>query len=361
MIELGEVLLRADPPVRVFVACTGAGAGIQNALWQVPGASAYLVGGVFPYSTHETDRFLGFKPDSYCSRTTAIELAMAAYMRACESSSAGDRPVGLGVTAVVSSNREHKGDHRVFAAVVTDAGAWELGSVIPKRAHHEARRADDVDVVCHAEAVLSDALGLGLGFSDHPSTAVPEEELRKIFFTWPLFLPSGKRRSLGNITPTQTVFLPGTFDPVHMGHRGMAKAAARLTRRVIFSVTATPPHKEALSVPLMLRRAAQFKVACDHEILFTEGEPLYIDKARHFPGAYFAIGVDAALRMFDPKWGHEIEPLLAEFRELGTRFLVFGRDGVPASSVGDHGVFLPMGGAWDVSSTALREAAARAT
>src|SRR5690349_12615010 len=114
-LELGARL--RDNHQRVFLACTGAGAGLQQRLWAPPGASEWLVGGLFPYATDETDLFLGFRPDSYCSERTALELAMSAFMRAA--APAIGSPVGIGITASVASLRAHKGDHRIFAAAIT--------------------------------------------------------------------------------------------------------------------------------------------------------------------------------------------------------------------------------------------------
>jgi len=117
----------------------------------------------------------------------------------------------------------------------------------------------------------------------------------------------------------------------------------------------------------MLRRAA--KLNC-YDVLFTRGDPLYIDKARRFPGRTFVIGADALLRMLDPKWGTDPEELLQELRQLRVEFLVFGRqvDGVfvdarqaiakalsmSARVQGEYKLFVPVDGRWDISSTAAR-------
>jgi hypothetical protein len=58
--------------------------------------------------------------------------------------------------------------------------------------------------------------------------------------------------------------------------------------------------------------------------VFSQGDPLFIDKARKHPGAHFAIGADTFDRMLNPKWG-PVEPMIAEFRSLGTRFYVAPR------------------------------------
>ena len=61
-----EALRGLERPPKVFVAATGAGAGIQASLWSVPGSSAFLAGAAFPYAAHETERLLGFRPERFC-------------------------------------------------------------------------------------------------------------------------------------------------------------------------------------------------------------------------------------------------------------------------------------------------------
>src|SRR6185436_5356447 len=105
-----EALRGLERPPKVFVAATGAGAGIQASLWSVPGSSAFLAGATFPYAAHETERLLGFRPEKFCNEDAAVELAIAAYLRAREATfaetpgaPARSRAIGLGLTASVAS------------------------------------------------------------------------------------------------------------------------------------------------------------------------------------------------------------------------------------------------------------------
>ena len=118
----------------------------------------------------------------------------------------------------------------------------------------------------------------------------------------------------------------------------------------------------------MLRRAVWLK---GRNVLFSQGDPLYLDKARRHPNCSFLIGADAALRMLDPKWGVDVEPLLNEFCKLNVKFFVTPRkvDGLirtfmdvrdVVAPLGYGGLFLP--GACvksseylDMSSSQLRE------
>ncbi len=46
--------------ISIHCICTGAGAGLQQLFWMIPGSSAYLSGCSFPYETIQTNATLGF-------------------------------------------------------------------------------------------------------------------------------------------------------------------------------------------------------------------------------------------------------------------------------------------------------------
>ena len=70
------------------------------------GSSAYLSGATFPYAPEEQEELLGFMPEHFCSREAAVDLASAAYMKAYRFG--GKKPVGVGITASVASEKEHE-------------------------------------------------------------------------------------------------------------------------------------------------------------------------------------------------------------------------------------------------------------
>lgn len=324
-----------EHPSKPWIYCvsSGAGAGLQAELWSTPGASAYLAGGSFPYATYETDRFLGYTPESYCSEDEAVELAMEAYCRACESLPDGRMPIGLAVTASVASLREHRGDHRVHAAIVSPERALRRTGILEKGVGRRLRARDEDTVNTVALGLLYDNVlhesGKAWAPEDPRPHRVTDAELRRLFFAHPYFGWNGRREKELPFKK-QVVLLPGAFNPIHDGHRAMAIAVfARTKKPVCYMLTADSPHKGQLSVQELLARAAMFRrerrEAIGVNVLFTEGDPLYINKARRFPNIDFAIGADAALRMLEPEWGPPIEPMLREFYELGTRFYVFRR------------------------------------
>src|SRR5512139_3153539 len=116
IMEIEDLL---DSGKRIYVIATGAGAGIQDRLWRVPGISKILHGAEFPYASELTDELIGYKPNGYCSPIVAVELALKAYQKAW---SPGVDAVGLGLSASVTSVVPHRGEHRVFVAVADSNG-----------------------------------------------------------------------------------------------------------------------------------------------------------------------------------------------------------------------------------------------
>jgi hypothetical protein len=333
--------------MRGYLIATGAGAGVQNRIWETPGCSAYFVGASFPYATEETDDLLGFKPVSYCSEDTAIQLAMAAYMRAWRWPEKSAR--GVAISASVASVAEHRGDHRVHGAVVTEAGVWVDTLTLSKGTGRQRRILDGSAADGFAEALWDMAAG-GKSFGREASSRA-----RELFFSRPFFGIRGDRHEKPS---TCEVFFPGAFNPPHTTHLEAAKAFD-----ATFWIDASAPNKAPLPLHELLRRA---KMLRGHNVLFTEDCPLYIDKARRHEMRDFLIGTDALRRMLDASWGPEVKPMLHEMSALGTRFLVLDRGtdkafdllldaGIPVEL---QGMFKSVGRGGPESSTALRAQAA---
>jgi nicotinic acid mononucleotide adenylyltransferase len=349
--------------INLHVVATGAGAGVQKELWEVPGCSTFLSGCSFPYDAAEQEEFLGFMPEHFSSEENAIDLASAAYMKAYKFG--GKKPVGLGVAASVASTSLHRGDHRIHACVITEDKVLtfnkilEKGTGIPARVH-DGMIADDL-----AFFMLVDALGIS-NF-DPPVRQYNDatEKAKERFFARPFFSATGKR--FANIPESKHwALMPGAYNPPHEGHFGTANNVSEdYHRNVIFEVTAQPPHKDALSVQALLQRA---KVLQGHNRIFTKKNPLYLDKARAYPGIPLVMGADAMVRLLDPKWGVDILASFKEFKELKTELYIAGRTMgskfvtwqdikemlTPEQSQLFVEIARPISGHWDISSTEIR-------
>ncbi len=353
-----DKLKKAD--VSIHVIATGAGAGIQQALWSVPGSSAYLSGASFPYAMEETEELLGFKPEHFCDEAAAIDLASAAYMKAYRWG--GKRPVGLGITASVASEKEHRGDHRFFMCVITDERIWTKKVTLTKGVGARVRQNDGAICDDAGLMMLLDATNTSVWPAEVESYKDATELARSRFFARPFFTADG-RRSVKIENTKNYALMPGSFNPPHEGHLGLADNF-RLNhgQNVVFEIGTNPPHKTPPTVQDLLKRA---KLLRGRDVLFTQDIPMYLEKARAFPQMSMIVGADTLLRMLDPRWGINIPDMLEELDVLDNRFYVAGRlvDGkfvtrddivksLPHPKYKDN--FIALDGRWDVSSTELR-------
>ena len=139
-----------------------------------------------------------------------------------------------------------------------------------------------------------------------------------------------RRRSISSASSGPRCLLPGSFNPVHEGHRRMlAAAAARLgagagaAAGAAFELAIVNPDKPPLSPEDAAARLAGF--AGDETVWLTRA-PTFPEKARIFPGGTFAVGVDTIARIAEPRYYGGPEGLARAIALLGRcRFLVFGR------------------------------------
>ena len=350
--------------VRLYITCTGAGAGIQKLLWDIPGISSVLVGASFPYESEETDEFLGFNTDvSYCSKEMAVDLAMQSYYKAFKY---GASPaVGIGLTASVASTRMHRGDHRVFVSAFTDDRCI-LWSVRLKKGVGLEQRIKDGNfcdlVAAQAIASVTDCPLIRFGdyagcFAQYDQEFIPYLAEQR-FFKRPFFSSDGTRLEKLPIKKysLRGALFPGAFNPPHAGHLGMVEAYVNyFGGPVAFAIESKSPHKGDLTVSNMLQRA---KTLHHQDRLFTSGLPLYVDKANAYPGLGIILGVDSLIRLQDPKWGVNKDDLILNFLKLRTQFYVTDRviDGklVRLNDISTELRCKRLTGRWDVSSSEVR-------
>lgn len=413
-------------PVYIYAQTTGGGAGLQRLLWSPPGASAVLAGCRFTYATEDTDEFVGFSLEggySYSSREAAIHMAMASYLRACstreyrmrrfeqkEATSddkfsyiIGDaynrRPIGLGLTANVASSKEHRGSHRVHAAVMTPEGLSYVGIVIPKGAGEAAREHDGEvcdliglnllliaaglpQVAVRGEVERDEEMGIytiqaGRAGFRLATEKVTENELRKMFFERPVFMASGRRCGAGVLKLHPYNLNPITANPLHEAHEEHANIVEAMTgQRSAYLISATGrTGKNTPTVAQCLERvgmvlASNRLLGRERPVLVSENLALYVEMAEAYPGAGIILGADATMRILDRRWyPNGLGEVLEDFRRCGTKFYVFGRlvggvfmsakEAVAKAPEEWRPMFVPCNGTWDVSSTEIRERRAR--
>jgi hypothetical protein len=120
---------------------------------------------------------------------------------------------------------------------------------------------------------------------------------------------------------------PGSFNPLHEGHRVMARLASlHLERPVSYELSVVNVDKPPLTLGEIDRRLGQFSPG---DRLWLTRAPTFVEKARLFPGAVFLVGADTVLRIADPRYyeanSQRRDAAIQQLVAARCRFLVFGR------------------------------------
>ncbi len=330
MVDLHALL--TEHKALVHVSSTGSGPRLLRALWDMPGSSQYLVGFEMPYSRTQQEAFLGHEVEgSYISEEVAYDMAMESYMRAAEykllESAEGD-PVGVGITAAVASARMPRGDQRAHIVVISKHTVLYRKILLEKAVGVESRIEHDGTVTYTVARMLKEALDPQGGRDSWACTA----EAQRRFFLYPYFDPSGLRRE-STAGTFNGVYFPATLNPIHDGHRYMARCAefstGMMQARTTYLINTKSPHKGSLSLQEILTRAAMLRAerwnGNERPFEFTEDEPLFVDKVARRPRSHFVLGIDALLTLLDRKWGSDPDTTLSAFAEAKATLWVMGR------------------------------------
>jgi len=381
------VLELKDSGALVYVATTGAGAGVNKMIWLEPGISSALVGFNFPYHPRLTDEFVGRSIEhdgySYCSLQTALAMAHASYFKAQRVAALEnklDKPiVGVGLTAAVATNRTLRGGTRVYAAVRHDHGISSFHATLDQGRLGREADGDVCDLIALNMALDGACIPMAhfasfpeeLGLQSHrffgKQMAVVDCADSVYIETTPfhdVYLGmDGRPCELSVIDFSKTVIFPGSFRSFHFGHDAVANTVMKSTgRKVVFEITRDNVYKTA-TIDDLIARARQF--VGRWSVILREGAGRFVDKAALYPGAHFVCGFDVAEKILEPEYYPEEGGLLgalARLRDSGTVFYVMDRaDGSGAIKsrndllipAGFERLFERLSDHWEISSTAI--------
>lgn len=150
-----------------------------------------------------------------------------------------------------------------------------------------------------------------------------------------LFDPPGSVQHLSGCS--DLAVLSGSFNPLHQGHSRLRTAAReQLGCDVLYELSVVNADKGRLPTDQLIERLRQFQSP-----VAVTAAPLFADKAALFPGCWFVVGFDTAIRLLDARYyrngvqGMQLE--LSALQQRGHRFLVAARsvDGGPARTLAD--------------------------
>lgn len=326
-----------DSPWQIVLGLTGGGSRIASDLLTVPGASTTVLDIAIPYASTSLSEYLGQTPEKFCSRQTAMKMATVAWQKAARFSSSSDRRaadcLGVSCTASLASSKPKRGDHRIWIATESASSSQVLSLVLKK-----GLRSRIEEEAIAAELLLYAISEAGkLPSPELPTLHVDETVAIEFETADPLIsqLRAGNQSvvwAFPNNEVTNAIpepprgLLPGSFNPVHVGHHKLRSVAEeQIGGPVHFELSIANAEKPPLNNFEIEQRRHQF----DDTPLALTAAPLFVDKARLFPGTTFVIGYDTAARILDPRFYNssevEMKTSLEAIGSLGCNFLVAGR------------------------------------
>ena len=363
-----------DSDTMAVVSVAGAGTAAVTWLLGVAGASRTVLEILIPYASTSLIEFVGSEPSQFVSEETAAAMAKAAYRRALQLRETTAPVVGIACTATIATDRTKRGDHRCHIAAWSGRGLSTYNLTFVKGLRDRAGE-DEIASKLVLRAIAECAKvrfdsDLRLDSSESVQTSAhryadPIEALMSEHIEMTVVESDGRMRA---DSPFLGGILSGSFNPLHDGHEALIETASRiLGAPVAFELSVANADKPPLLEDEVRRRVAQFAGKTD--IVLTR-VPVFYKKADLLPGCTFIIGVDTAVRLFDPRYYEDSKSkmllALEQMRQQNCCFLVAGRmDGDTFQTLSDiripdgfHSMFTAIPESAfrsDLSSTLIRQ------
>jgi nicotinamide mononucleotide (NMN) deamidase PncC len=332
---------------QVVIVSTGGGSLAIPHLLSTPGASSVVLECLVPYAREAVDRLLGGSQESYCSSRAARRLAVMAWQRACGLGAPRATAIGAAVTAGLRSRTPKRGQHRVVVAV-HGLGATRVATLVLAKEARSRAAEEEVAAALLLEQLARFSSGcrspsspgsLTLRDDEHVEIAcceppTPWRDLLAGTRTAVHAISDPARPQPASIPPSADappsagmLVFPGSFDPLHEGHRRMAVVAQEIAERPLdFELSVLNVDKPALDYLEMESRAAQF---VGRSLWFTRAAT-FVEKLDVFPEGTFVLGADTYARLADPKYyGGSADATDRAVQRIATQargLIVFGRE-----------------------------------
>ncbi|GAX76497.1 hypothetical protein CEUSTIGMA_g3942.t1 [Chlamydomonas eustigma] len=341
-------------PTKAVIVVTGGAVQASSWLLSVPGASNTVIEALVPYARESLSSFLGHEPEQFCSESTAIQIAKAAFQRAAALSTLSTPILGVGATCALASVPIKRGDHRAYIACHGSFGTRVTSINLAKGARNRMAEDDlvsraliklvaqsmDLDITAFTlplvlegataaegqqPVAISDVVHQSLIAMSDPISDLLEGKVQCVEYS-----PNGS--VVVDAPRNQKIVLSGSFNPLHDGHKKMLNTAVEQFGAVkglegCFELSIGNADKGMLTAIEIRKRVRQF-ISAGLPVVLTSA-PLFVEKAGLMRSCRFVVGYDTAVRMVMPKYyNNSFTQMLLDFsrlRECGCSFIVAGR------------------------------------
>ena len=335
--EIEDVIVRIHgTPHKSVLAVAGAGSGAMSWLLGVSGASRTLLETLVPYGRMSMIDLVGEEPEQYVSPQNARDMARSCYRRGLTLVEDESPVVGVACTATIATDYTKRGDHRACIAIWDEIGVTSYSLILDKG---KRDRIGEEQVVSRLLIQgMAQSFGveadIDIGFTEvenpeidtrshlNPIQRLLSEEVDLVTMDEGGVVTASEAGSPGPLA-----VLPGSFNPLHEGHRQLARVAKEMTGLDVgLELAVVNVDKPPLEEGEIRRRLAGLQ---GEGRVFLTRTPTFWRKANLFPGCVFVIGWDTMVRLIDPRYYRDSETAmltaLAEIWARGCRFLVAGR------------------------------------
>ena len=284
------------------------GAGIQAAKWllDVPGASKTILEIQIPYSDKAMHDLLEYTPTHFVSENTVLDMARKAYEKSIALRKNNEPVLGIACTAAISTDRDRRGQNHAYICSWT-AHSRNIEHITLQKGKRD-RVSEDLII---SQSIINMISKVILNRSAYDIDLDPGDNSEKTNLTYATetkALLAGQilsfiKKGDNHIEPDGKftgLILPGSFNPLHRGHKSLLSKAHELTGKPgAYEMSVKNVDKPDLQEELISARLNQFDTP--NTVLVT-ASPLFSQKSDLFPGSTFVIGYDTALRLIDPKY-----------------------------------------------------------
>jgi nicotinamide mononucleotide (NMN) deamidase PncC len=314
---------------------TIAGAGIQAAKWllDIPGASKTVLEIQIPYSDNSMSDVLGYMPEQFVSEKTALDMARKAYERSLILRTQNERVIGIACTAAITTDRDRRGDNHAYICLWT-ADSRHVEHLTLEKGDRDRKSEDQIisqAIINHISMGILNSTNLNVALQNGDTSEKKVQEYSNEIQA----LLSGQIGSFtkgpgNNCNPSARftgVILPGSFNPLHEGHKSLLIKAQQLTGKIgVYEMSVKNVDKPDLKEKLVAKRLGQFGKS---DVVLVTSTALFAQKSALFSGCTFVIGYDTAVRLLDPKYYDNNSKLMYrsmhQIMENNCDFLVAGR------------------------------------